>query len=154
MNTIIKGDNLMLFDAQGRSIGLATAHTLTITGETVDINTKDHGIWGSTEMNKINWEITTDNLYSTSAFNDLFDKMLAREAVDIYFGLKSETGNGTVDEDGTPISTGSTEKTWTKGNNAYKGKAFITSLTANANSGDNATFSATFSGVGSLTREQ
>lgn len=150
MNTIIKGDNLMLFDASGKSIALATSHTLTLTGATVDINTKDHGIWGSTEMNKINWEISTENLYSVDSFNSLYDIMIARNAVDVYFGLKSETGNGTVDEDGT-----GTPKTWTKPESgAYKGKALITSLTANAASGENATFSATFTGVGSLLREE
>lgn len=154
MNQIIKGDNLMLFNAEGRSIALATSHTLSISADTADINTKDHGIWGSTEVNKINWEISTENLYSVESFDNLFTTMMSRTPVDIYFGLKSETGNGTVDEDGTPITTGSTDKTWTKANGSYKGKAYITSLTANAASGDNATFSATFTGVGALLKDE
>lgn len=177
MNNIIKGDDLMLFDAQGKSIGLATSHTLSLSAESATINTKDHGVWGSTEVNKINWEISTDNLYSVAEFDTLFSAMVAGEAVEIYFGLKNEGAgtNGvrdTVDTDGSPAS-GNTQKTWTKKTTAvndlyspstiteptgynftgtYRGKAIITSLNANAASGDNATFSATFTGVGELSR--
>lgn len=150
MNTIIKGDNLMLFDDAGKSIGLATSHTLSISGDAVDVSNKDAGLYGQQEVNKINWEITSDNLYSTVAFDALFDKMVARQPVTVYFGVKSESGNGSVDDDGTG-TTG--QKTWTKPTaGAYTGKVFITSLTANASTGENATFSATFTGSGELKR--
>ena len=96
MSNIIKGDDLMLFDADGHSIAFATSHTLTITANSADINSKDHGQWGASEINKINWEISSENLYTEDAYDTLFDSMIARNAVDVFFGKKSETGTGTV----------------------------------------------------------
>lgn len=141
--TIIKGNDLMLFDNQGKSIAYATAHTLSLSGETSDTSSKDHGIWGAQEVTRVTWEITTENLYTEDAFDTLMAAMLARTAIDVEFGLKAETGTGTVVDGDYP--------NWTpKTGSTYKGKAFITSLTANANNGENATFSATFSGAGKL----
>ena len=45
-NKIIKGRDLMLFDNDGHSYAYATNHTLTITAETIDVSSKDHGVWG------------------------------------------------------------------------------------------------------------
>ena len=41
MSNIIKGDDLMLFDSEGKSIAFATSHTLTITANSSEINSKD-----------------------------------------------------------------------------------------------------------------
>ena len=139
---IIKGDDLMLFDASGHSIAYATSHVLTINAETADINTKDHGVWGGSEVNKITWEISSDNLYTDTAFDDLFTKLLAKEPVTVYFGHKAETGSGTVVD-------GDYEY-WSKGNGCYTGSAYITSLVANANSGENATLQVTLKGAGKI----
>ena len=152
METIIKGDELMLFDANGESIALATSHTLSISADSAQINCKDGGIWQSGTVNQLSWTIDTDNLYSTSEFDTLFNIMTARTPVDVYFGMKSETGTGDVDTDGSNPTSG-TQKVWTKGNGTYKGKAVITSLNVNAQSGDNATFTASFQGVGALVKE-
>ncbi len=140
---IIKGDDLMLFDADGHSIAYATQHTLTITADAADISSKDHGFWGGSEINKITWEITSENLYTTTAYDDLFNKMIAKQAITVYFGMKAETGTGTVVD-------GDYEYWSKKTNSTYTGKVFITSLTANANSGENATFSVTLTGTGKI----
>ena len=153
MNTIVKGDALMLFDANGESIALATSHTLSISGDVAQINCKDGGIWSGGSVNQLNWSIDTDNLYSTVEFDRLFEMMTARTPVDVYFGLKAQTGTGDVDTDGVAPTTG-TQKVWTKGTGTYTGKAVITSLNVNAPSGDNATFTASFTGVGALAKEQ
>lgn len=145
MSNIIKGDDLMLFDASGHSIAFATSHTLTITADAADINSKDHGQWGASEINKINWEISSENLYTTDAYDTLFTQMMARTAVDVYFGLKAETGTGTVADGDYDY--------WTKQASSYKGKAFITSLTANAATGENATFSITLKGTGKIEKQ-
>jgi hypothetical protein len=59
------------------------------------------------------------------------------------FGVKAEDDTiGTVVDGTYPY--------WTKGYNYYKGKAIITSLTANATNGENSTISITFTGVGKL----
>ena len=68
-NTIIKGNNLMLFDQNGHSIAYATNHSLTLSGDTQDISSKDHGVWGATSVLKVNWEITSENLYTTEDFD-------------------------------------------------------------------------------------
>lgn len=143
---IIKGDDLMLFDADGHSIAYATQHTLTITADAADISSKDHGFWGGSEINKITWEITSENLYTTTAYDDLFTKMIAKQAITVYFGMKTETGTGTVVD-------GDYEYWSKKANSTYTGKAFITSLTANANSGENATFSVTLTGTGKIVKD-
>lgn len=154
MNTIIKGDNLMIFDANGESIALATSHTLSISADSNQVNCKDGGIWASGTVNQISWTIDTDNLYSTEEFDRLFNIMTARTPVDVYFGLKAQTGTGDVDTDGVTPAGGGTQKVWTKATTGtYAGKAVITSLNVNAPSGDNATFTASFQGVGSLTKE-
>lgn len=153
MNTIVKGDALMLFDANGESIALATSHTLSISGDVAQINCKDGGIWTGGSVNQLNWSIDTDNLYSTVEFDRLFTMMTARTPVDVYFGLKVQTGTGDVDTDGVTPTSGATQKVWTKGTGSYKGKAVISSLNVNAPSGDNATFTASFTGVGALVKE-
>jgi len=148
---IVKGDDLMLFDSYGASIAYATSHQLTLNADTVDVNSKDHGIYGGREVNKINWEITTENLYSVKAWNDLFDAMMLRKPVRVLWGCKKETSKDkTVVNDDyenwTPYFLGLTPSDAKVA--AYYGTAYITSLTANANTGENATFSATFSGNG------
>jgi len=141
---IVKGDDLMLFDKDGKSIAYATAHTLTLSGETVDISSKDHGIWGASEVNKITWEITSENLYTDAAYESLFDIMMAREPITVSFGHKAENDPEKTVADGdyenwTPADTG-----------VYQGRAYLTSLVANANTGENATFSVTLTGAGKI----
>lgn len=152
---IIKGDDLMVFDSYGRSMAYATSHTLTISADVTEVNSKDHGIYGGKEVNKINWEITTENLYTTSAFRDLFDAMMNRQPVRVFWGGTSEnrtntTGKNVVDGDydnWTPWFAGA-DSVNDATESPFVGNAYITSLTANANTGENATFSATFTGSG------
>ena len=42
---IIKGNDLMLFDSAGKSYAYATNHTFSMTAETSDTSSKDHGLW-------------------------------------------------------------------------------------------------------------
>ena len=140
MATIIKGDELMLFK-NDQSLAFATAHTLTISGSTIDISSKDHGYWGASEIGNITWEITSENLYTDADYDALFSAMINKEKVTVKFGHASDydvNGLGTLSY-WSPSSTG-----------LYTGEAFITSLTANANTGENATFSVTLSGAGAL----
>ena len=144
MKNITKGDQLMLF-VGGKSIAFATAHTLTLTTNTTDIASKDHGIYGAKDVSTITWEITTENLFAESDYATLVDSMLAGQTVDVVFanaaswvktGIDNSTKTWTPDSAGTQLSD----------------KALITSLTANANTGENATFSATFTGVGAISK--
>lgn len=145
MANIIQGSDLMLFKG-GKSIAFATAHTFSMTGNTSDISSKDHGVWGASMITNITWEITTSNLYTEEGYNELFDAMIARQPIEVVFGLKAENDPTKTVADGDYPN-------WTpKTSGHYKGNVYLTSLTANANNGENATFDATFSGVGKIVR--
>lgn len=140
MATIIKGDELMLFK-NDKSLGYSTSHVLTISGSTIDISSKDHGYWGASEIGNITWEITSENFYTDADYDALFSAMINKEKVTVKFGHAANYDVNGLGEltNWTPATTG-----------LYTGEAFITSLTANANTGENATFSVTFSGAGAI----
>lgn len=162
----IKGDDLMLFNGEtGKSYAFATAHTLTITADTADTSSKDHGVWTGNEVAKISWEITSENLYTSEGFDDLFYSLINRKAIEVVFGLKQKGRADSTVADGdysnwTPDygaevpenanPTAPTTDNTTK--EMYRGSAYITSLTANANTGENATYSVTLTGTGSIKR--
>lgn len=148
-NKIIKGRDLMLFNSDGHSYAYATNHTLTITAETTDISSKDHGVWGASEVARYTWEITSENLYTTEEYDVLFDQMLSGEPITVRFGLKQPEADPSMNvADGTVVL-----GYWTSKNSFYAGKAVITSLVANANNGENATFSVTLSGSGAISKK-
>jgi TP901-1 family phage major tail protein len=150
MASIIKGSNLMLFVKVGsdyKSIGYATNHTLQIGSESSSISTKDDlgggALWVQSSINKLNWSISTDNLFSYDAAGqeafDLITLMTSRTLVEVCFAIAAETS---------VPATG-----WTPDDDIshLKGSAYISDLSINSPNGDNASFSATFSGVGQLT---
>lgn len=145
-NKIIKGNELMLFDGEGKSYAYATNHTLTLNTETSDTSSKDHGIWGAIEVTKFTWEITSENLYTEEDFDKIFDKWVAGEKVTCRFGIKKELDNTKTVVDGDYPN-------WSNGTTFYEGDAFITSLSANANNGENATYSLTLSGIGKFVKK-
>lgn len=145
MEQIIKGDELMLFNDE-KSIAYATAHTLTVNGNTVDISSKDHGFWGASEIGNITWEITSENLYTDKYYTQLFDAMINRTQLTVAFGFAEDWNvNGLVGNN--------TQYDLDKTKNYYSGKAYVTSLTANANTGENATLSITLTGCGALVKK-
>lgn len=146
MSKIIQGRDLMLFDNDGHSYAYATNHTLTMTAETTDISSKDHGIWGASEVSKYTWEITSENLYTVDAYDEMFDAMIAATPITVRFGLKTEQ----VDMSKNVADGDLALPYWTSQSSYYEGKVIITSLTANANNGENATFSVTLTGTGSI----
>jgi hypothetical protein len=153
--TIVKGDELMLF-INNKPLAFATAHTLTITGNTVDIASKDHGAWGASEIGNLTWEITTENLYvdettGEQAYDTVFDAMIAKTPITVVFGKASNYTENGLERAGNTSSSAPTE--WTAPSTNYRtGNAVITSLTLNANTGENATYSATFTGSGALSK--
>ena len=153
--TIITGDELMLFNSNQEAFAWATNHVLTLSTSTQEVSTKDDGVWNRTNVTKISWEVTTENLTCLEDYNSLYDMMTNREPVTVYFGLV-----GNYDENGL-TRVGGNVSAWTLDDTAYNGyytnyrtgKAVITNLQLNAPTGENSTFSATFTGVGPLTYE-
>jgi predicted secreted protein len=144
--TIIQGRDLMLFNADGHSYAYATNHTFTMTAETSDVTSKDHGKWGASEVSRVTWEITSENLYTTSDYDSMFEQMTAGTPIMIRFGLKQAPS----DPDMVPADGSTALPYWTSQNTFYQGKALITSLVANANNGENATYNITLTGVGKI----
>ena len=143
---ILKGDELQLFNDQDQALLYATSHTLTMTGNTTDTSSKDHGFWGAQEVGSVTWEISAECLYTDNDYDDLFDKMISGERQYIKW---AKVGN--YDVNGLTSTGGSVAK-WNPASDYKQGYAYITSLVANANTGENATFSVTFTGSGALTK--
>ena len=153
---IVAGDSLMVFITIGtgssltrKSIAYATAHTLSLTAETASVNSKDHGNWSGNEVNKRSWEITSENLYTEEDYDTLFDAWKDGTKLTLVWAKKSEADSVIV-ADGDAANY--TPDTTTAGKKYYSGDAYITSLNANANTGEKATFSVTFTGTGAFTR--
>lgn len=147
MGKVINGSDLMLF-LDSKSIAFATNHKLSISAETVEISSKDTGgKWVSKAVRKLSWNMSTENLYSLdgagSTYDDLFTMMTERKEIEAIFTLERDYA---IKADNVPSSG------WTPSTEQYKGKVVITSLELNAPNGDNATFTASFEGVGALTK--
>ena len=143
MKQVTRGNEMMLF-LDGQSLALATSHTLTVTADTVDISTKDHGYWGASDIGNMSFEITSENLYVDTDYDKLFDAMLQKEPIDAVWGkAKNYDENGLGDSD----------SYWDAPEDKYyTGKVVITSLTQNANTGENVTYSVTLTGHGAIQR--
>lgn len=142
---IVRGDDLMLFDAEQKSIAFATSHTLTLTSDVTEISCKDSGIWKDAKVNKLGWEITSENLYSTEEYGKLYQKWTSAAPIVAYWG----TTYTSADSEGNGIDSPTTY--WTPDPTPLSyGYVLITNLSVNAASGDNATFSVTLQGIGKL----
>lgn len=152
---ILKGNRLQLWihnKNETEALIFATAHTLSVTGNTESLQTKDHGLWNFSEIGSFDWEITADCLYTDNSYDMLFDLMLAGEPIQVTFSeVLNYDKNGLV-RGGNTASNAPTE--WIPDTNKSRtGYVFITSLNENANSGENATFSVTFTGTGPLVKD-
>lgn len=155
---IFKGSALQLFINDGGSgdtcIGFATSHSLSITTNTTELSTKDHGDYPAVLPTTITWEVTAENVYATTSMTKLIGYVKNKTKVTIKF---AEVGN--YSQDGGSYSYYATEPgiienesktSWSIGKVIGQGKAYITSYSINAASGDNASISCTFTGCGPL----
>lgn len=150
MKSVIKGDQLMCFIG-GKGLAFATNHVLSLSTETEDVQHKDAGVFSSTEITKVNWEITSDNIYTETddgdSYDTLRDAMLQLQKIDVVWGKA-----GNYDRNGNKNADNSvTEDYWeptSNGGKYYGGQAVISSLQLNAQSGSNATYSVTLTGSG------
>lgn len=147
----IRGGRLMVFLGNDeKSVAYATNHTLEIDAELTNTSNKDENnsvsgaTWQSQEANILSWQASTENLYSTDGkgknFADLFDYMVSGVPIDLILALANEQVSD-VPESG-----------WTADKTSvyYKGKALVNKLSLNAPVGDNANYTANFTGVSAL----
>lgn len=157
LNKIIAGSDLMLFK-DGKSIAHASNHTLTIEPQLSEVSTKDTGLWGMSEVTKINWSINAEHMYVQSQFVDMFDQAMATDPkFEVYFGLKEGyKGSAQYSSSYSYNTSSSNLGSWTPevSNNSYLfyGDVIINSLEVSAQAGENATFSVSMTGVGPLQR--
>ena len=146
---IVKVSKLMVFLAD-KVIGFGTSDSLNLTTNTTEVSTKSHGTFPSVVPQNVTWEVSSENLYSDEGEAAYMDLMLKMTPVHIKFAKASNYNN-----DYEPGIVGTTEsKTWTVGDVITEGDAIITSFSINAPSGDNATMSVTFTGIGALAHVQ
>lgn len=142
----LDGKDLMLW-VNGKVVALSTGCTINVTATTVSSDTKDDGIWGAEEVGKMNWNASNDSVSAKDkrnfdqSYNELFDLMVAHEPVEVQFGIPKNANNNGVPSNG-----------WELPEGQYKGKAIITSLNKNGNTGAKSTMSVGLNGHGALTR--
>lgn len=144
LSEVKQGDVLMLFDSAGHSFGGATSHTLTVSPEYTEISCKDSGQFPWKKLSKVNWEISTENLYVENDYVKLLTYTMNDTAFDVIFGESNWNKDGL----------GTTYTYWTNDTGSsmlYTGKVKVSSLTLNAASGENANYSATLQGTGAFT---
>ena len=154
---IIKGGKIMVF-LDNEPIAFATNHTLSLTRNTQEISTKDHGDATAILPTTQSWEVTSENLMSAAGYEQVLAAYLNATPVTIYFGASNYSN--TTSEKGIVNVENATE--WTKeawpssatSSNSLnlQGTAYITSLSVNAPNGENATYSVTFTGAGQIDR--
>ena len=155
---IFKGSALQLFINDGGSsdvcIGFATSHALSITTNTNELSTKDHGDYPAVLPTTVTWEVTAENVYATTSMTKLLGYVKNRTKVTIKFaevGNYSQDGGSYSYEAVEPgIIDNESKTSWSIGKVIGQGKAYITSYSINAASGDNASISCTFTGCGPL----
>ena len=163
--TTILGQDLMVFvdvsttdTPNYKSIAYATNHTLEVSMEQIDSTTKDNagGYWSSSEPGMMSWSMSTENLMNAEGkngedFNGLFDIMLKRKTVKVVFALQ----NNTLDYDKKAEEGFQVDENGWKPNpkNYYVGEAYITSLNVTATNQEKASYTATFTGAGSLKKQ-
>lgn len=155
---LFKGSALQLFINDGGSsdvcIGFATSHTLSITTNTNELSTKDHGDYPAVLPTTITWEVTAENVYATTSMQKLLGYVKNRTQVTVKFaevGNYSQSGGAYSYNAVEPgIIDNSSKPSWEIGKIIGQGKAYITSYSINAAAGDNASISCTFTGSGAL----
>lgn len=137
---IVKGKDLMIFKKDGstyKALAHATNHTHSASREMKESSSKDTGSWGSSEPGRINWTINTENLFIENDYDTLMSAFISGERLTVAFSIASNATEGTIPSGGWLISEG-----------GWEGEVLISQIDANAQNGENATYSATFTGVG------
>lgn len=141
---VLNGKDFMVF-VNTKATALATSHRLSLNAETSDSASKDDGMWDEAIVTKMSWEASTEALVAAEegaeSYDVLYDLMMANEPVDLVMGVPTNITNDGVPEAG-----------WTAPTKGYTGKALITSLERTDSNGSNSTMTATFRGVGKLSK--
>lgn len=142
---IVKGSMLQVQIA-GDILGFATSHSLSITTNTAEVSTKDHGDYPAVIAQSVSWEVQCENLYTDANEAALIDIQTSKRPVTITF---CKVNYSQSDEKGI-VNAENGNYAWTPGPTILTGQAYLTSFQVNAPAGDNATISCTFTGNGAF----
>ena len=125
-------------------------YSLSKTLNTQEVTTKDHGDSTAVLPTTMTWQVTCENLYSLDGYQKLNYAFRNKLEVELYFG--ETTYNQTVNQESIvgKTATSTMVHNWEAEGYGEKGKALITQLDVTAAAGENATFTATFTGSGDL----
>lgn len=126
---IVNGTDLLIY-VGGTAVAHATSHSLSLSMDTRDATTKDSEGWTDRLEGLRSWEISGNALFAFDAaygFDDLFTVYTGRTAVTVKFSSE------------------------VSGDKYYSGSGYLTSLTLDAPTEDNASFAFTVQGNGTLT---
>lgn len=94
------GENFFVYtgDTNEKPIAYSTDCTLTISGDTIDVSSKNDGVFAAALPGQFSWTISTSALYTTEAqYDTLYESMLRREPLKITFGRVTSLGNATTE---------------------------------------------------------
>lgn len=147
---IVKGSALQV-TVGGTILGFATSHALSITVNTTEVSSKDHGDYPGIVKQNTTWEVTCENLFCGENWDELEVMLQNDTPVTVSFvPVTNYTSKGIVHKNDGSVAYTDQPEAWNAGTAIASGEAYITSLNVNAASGDNATISATFTGAGPL----
>lgn len=151
---LVDGSNIMLFKKDGnsyKSIAHASSHTLSISTEQEEINTKDAGSASWITASRYSWEISVDSFYTSEGYETFLDLITQPDSnqMTVAFGLKAA-----AEIAGTPKDVNKTaDGEWTPNTSyVYYGTVTVSNLDWTADAGSKSTFSATLSGVGGISK--
>ena len=145
---IVKGSMLQV-QVGSNILGFATSHSLSITTNTTEVSTKDHGDYPAVIAQSVSWEVQCENLYTDANEAALIAIQTSKTPVTITFCKVSNYDAN--DEKGiVPGPNTNGDNSWTPGATILSGQAYLTSFQVNAPAGDNATISCTFTGNGAF----
>lgn len=145
---IVKGSMLQV-KVGNNILGFATSHSLSITTNTTEVSTKDHGDYPAVIAQSVSWEVQCENLYTDANEAALIAIQTSKTPVTITFCKVSNYDAN--DEKGiVPGPNTDGDNSWTPGATILSGQAYLTSFQVNAPAGDNATISCTFTGNGAF----
>ncbi len=145
-NKVIKGQNLRVFVGE-KCVAFATNCQLQVSANLEDTSTKDStGSWDEQEIVSKSWSMSVDALYNAGGTDatglnaqEMLDLLLAGNRVEVRFCV---TGGAQNRESLTATSTMA----------EYEGSAWINDLSVTAANKSNASYSASLTGDGALTK--
>jgi len=133
MTNAINGTDLLVY-VDGVAVACATTCSLNINQETVDSTCKDVGVWANSIPGRKSWDVSVDGLYQLN--NDIG-----------FTGLS----NLILDDDINDVTLDFGQKDV---NFYWTGEAILTSISLTGDDNAPGSFSASFTGVGSLTQQE